>query len=826
MNIAPLLPVPAHLRSLLASLTANAHAAPAHPIRPRFPLTALTLLALGAIVAEAAPLIPPILPIPQQVELQPGTLRVNPSVVIALSAKPTAHDLFLAQSLTAELAQRYGLTLRAERLASLPREPFVAIGTWQNPLIEEAEKRFALHVTAASPGTEGYVLLIQPGCLIIDGSDEAGAFYGLQSVCQLLAHATSPLVLPGLRIRDWPNQSLRGLKLYLPGRDHIAIFKRFVRDFMALYKYNCLFVEFNGGMSFDRHPEINAGWIDLFKDLKYTRRQRPAGPDGEFQDSPNQDVADGGVLDKSEVADLVSWTRRQHIEIVPEVPSLTHSYYLLTRHRELADPAEAQWEWPDAYDAANPRTHRLLFDVLDEIVDVTKPRLVLIGHDEWRAPLGTVLNTDSASRRKLYVNDVQEIHNYLAAKGIRTAIYGDHLIEGLRGRGSSPQKTPDGHVYAWPGALTPEQVATEIPKDILISNWFWEDGEPGQGEATDIQIENWGFQQLFSNLRPDISNYARRSARRGVLGGAPSSWAATTEFNFSKDLMYDFIGCANLTWSTHWPKQVELSDYVQAEMPYVRRNLSGHSLPSQEGDTVDPLPLTAQQNAGADPHWGLDPATLRTGLVSVGPLRFQLTDPRMHDGRFAVGIGVSGQGPTTLPAVSAPIPIGADVSSLIFLHALIRPAGNQPADQYVYNFDDSADLMGYYEVVYEDEFVTTIPIRYGVNILEWSWARHDHPRTYCYGGDAVEVGSANGCPVTFFALEWPNPRLGKKIKEVRLHGSVDFQSAARTSALEENPTGPPGIIIPSNVILLRAISVVRPRDFPGPDRAQTAPAVR
>ena len=54
---------------------------------------------------------------------------------------------------------------------------------------------------------------------------------------------------------------------------------------MALYKYNKLIVELNGAMRLDRHPEVNAGWIDLFKDLRYSRRDRSTGPHGEYQDS-------------------------------------------------------------------------------------------------------------------------------------------------------------------------------------------------------------------------------------------------------------------------------------------------------------------------------------------------------------------------------------------------------------------------------------------------------------------------------------------------------------------------------------------------------------
>jgi hexosaminidase len=515
---------------------------------------------------------------------------------------------------------------------------------------------------------------------------------------------------------------------------------------MALYKYNELIVEINGAMRLDRHPEINAGWSDLFKDLRYSRRDRSTGPHGEYQDSPNQDVADGGVLEKAEVADLAQWARQYYIDFIPEVPSLSHSNYLLSRHRELADVADA--EWPDAYCPSHPGSYKLLFDVLDEVIEVVKPQMVHIGHDEWRAPLGACPRCGNKDRRELFAQDVNKIHDYLAAKRIRTAMYGDHLVERVRGIGASDQKTRAGYAYQWPGGLTAAQVKEKIPHDILIFNWFWKDGKEGSGEANDVQLAGWGFQQVFMNFAPDIQNYARRIARYGLMGGVPASWAATTEFNFGKDLIYDFLGCANLVWSKHSYEPKELTAVVQASIPDVRRRLSGLEPPSAAGDKVVPV-------------------------------------------SFAPGSASKG------------IAIGEDASSLIFLHASEKAAINDYAYRHIFNFDDTADLLGHYEVLYEDGFVATVPIRYGVNILERTWGSTRSPRAYCYGADAVE--SADG---SYFAFEWVNPRFGKAIKQVVLKPSSGFRSSQ-------------GKMLEPNAVLLKGISLVKPRPFPEPVKARS-----
>ena len=63
--------------------------------------------------------------------------------------------------------------------------------------------------------------------------------------------------------------------------------------------------------------------------------------------------------------------------------------------------------------------------------------------------------------------------------------------------------------------------------------------------------------------------------------------------------------------------------------------------------------------------------------------------------------------------------------------------------------------------------------------------------------DALDLGNAT----KFYAFEWTNPRLGKVIKEIRLNGSQGFKNYK-------------GQIIPSNAVILAAVSVVPKREKP------------
>src|SRR5437667_340043 len=71
-------------------------------------------------------------------------------------------------------------------------------------------------------------------------------------------------------------------------------------------------------------------------------------------------------------------------------------------------------------------------------------------------------------------------------------------------------------------------------------------------------------------------------------------------------------------------------------------------------------------------------------------------DLRLKTGRVTTGSRVFELAGNVKPArpTEEPIPVGEDASSLIFLHASAKPANNQPGNRYIYNFPDTADLLG------------------------------------------------------------------------------------------------------------------------------------
>jgi len=563
-----------------------------------------------------------IFPIPQQMELSDDVFVLDESVSIIVPQNRSEEDMFLARFLVRELSDKYGLALKIESRSDIPAgRKLVIMGAASNPLIRKYSQDNRLDITETDPGTEGYVLQVGNERIVIAGWDDPGAFFGLQSLRQLIADGNGTRV-QGVKVRDWPNLPFRAIRLYVPGPENIAFFKRFLRDFMALYKYNKVIIELNC-MRLDKHPEVNAGWIEFAKDMLYTRSNRPLGLRGEEKNSSHSDAGDGFIIEKDDIRDIVELAKENFIEVIPEIPSLTHAYYLLTRHPELSEyPGDI---WPDNYCPSNPASYDLMFDVYDEYIEVIQPKIVHIGHDEWRMPLDVCPLCKGKDYSELFAQDVNKIYSYMSEKGIKVAMWGDHLLESVRNAGPREGISSTGVKYLKPGALPPSLVKESIPKDILVFNWFWVNQE------RDIELHDFGFTQLYGNFKPNISNWDERIKKIDLAGGAPSSWASTNEFNFGKDLLLDFLGCANLVWSTHTLDQAELAAIVRELMPSVRSNLSAARVPSEDGDVVETIDISKHFNLSTDSKiFDIDLSTLKTGEVHSRAKMFTLAIRQMH----------------------------------------------------------------------------------------------------------------------------------------------------------------------------------------------------
>ena len=334
--------------------------------------------------------------------------------------------------LAEQIADEHGVVIPV--LVGTPPEgrlPLV-VGELKHPLVAAAVAKARTTVPEAA---EGYLLRVGDPGAVLAGRDYRGTLYAAQSFLQLVHRwGHQSLAVRRATVRDWPALPLRWVHLYLPGRDQLGFARRYLRDFLLRYKWNGIVLEVGGGMRLDSHPEISVGWRRTVSEW-YAHGETmdklgegiPLGTARRFAASLHVGVGGGGYVEKDDVRRLAEWAEDYGLEIVPEIQSLSHAYYIASAHREVAE--DPDMAWPDSYCPSNPESYRILFAVMDEYLDLLKPRRVHIGHDEWRAG-AFCARCRGKDTGELFAQDVLKISRHLDERGIETWLWGDHFVDG------------------------------------------------------------------------------------------------------------------------------------------------------------------------------------------------------------------------------------------------------------------------------------------------------------------------------------------------------------------------------------------------------------
>lgn len=366
----------------------------------------------------------------------------------------------------------------------------------------------------------GYAIELDDDITIYSGGLR-GFIYGAADLTRM---ASGGFIRQGI-VYNAPLAEFRSLKAYLPPQENIGAFKEIV-DLCCRYRCNKLILEIGGAMEYKRHPEMNEGWVSYCREMheysgKTTKIQEHTFPWG--KNSIHCENGGGKYLSQEQVRDIVDYCRARGIDVIPEMPTLSHCDYLLTRHHEFAERQNDPYA--DAYCPSAPGIYDYVLDVLDEVVDVFQPAAMHIGHDE----LYSICVCDRCRGKNaadLYADDIIRIHGHLAARGVGTIIWSEKLLNGI-----TPSGTPVGGAerkYAFEGKVQHTIPATypamnRMPKDIQCMHWYWP-----IVEKWDDEFLRRGFYTVFGNMDPMAMPNAPKRLKNGVKGGGPSNWSYCT----------------------------------------------------------------------------------------------------------------------------------------------------------------------------------------------------------------------------------------------------------------------------------------------------------
>ena len=370
---------------------------------------------------------------------------------------------------------------------------------------------------------DAYAVFGEGDTLTVWSKNDRGLLYGLYTILQQ-AQANDGNV-PGGVIFNVPQCALRGLKVYLPAEDGLNEFYKAI-DFLMYYRCNTVIIEVGGAMEYKRHPEINESWVEYCNEMgRYpSRAGEVQGMFGWLKNSIHFENGGGRYLSQETVRSLVDYCRERGMEVIPEVPSLSHADYLLNAHQELAErPYDP---YPDVYCPSNPDSYKLLFDVMDEVIDVFRPRVMHIGHDECYS-LAECDRCRGKDPAELYAADITKIHDYLAGKGVKTMFWSEKVLNSIthtgRAYGGAEYTRKCSRNTSCHVAATHRSIDM-IPRDCIAHNWYWSVMEHG-----DEEFHRRGIPMTFGNWSPITIHRWQERVDAGALGGAPSHWTTLSE---------------------------------------------------------------------------------------------------------------------------------------------------------------------------------------------------------------------------------------------------------------------------------------------------------
>jgi hexosaminidase len=318
----------------------------------------------------------------------------------------------------------------------------------------------ALDDALADLGPEGYRLSVTPKRVEIRSAGEAGIFYGVQSLLQLLLpeifraapigkHAWS---MPCVEIEDTPRFGWRGAHLDVARHFMPKSFVLKFIDLLALHKLN----------SFHWHLTEDQGWrIEIKRYPRLTevgawRRETLVGHWSRNRENPQYDgVRHGGYYTQDDVREVVAYAAARHVSVVPEIEMPGHAQAAIAAYPELGNSArqlEVARGWGVIEDVFNMEESTILFmqNVLDEVLGLFPSTFIHVGGDEvpknqWKASPAM-----QERMRELGLKDEDELQSYfirrmdayLTERG-RRLIGWDEILEG----GLAPNAT----VMSWRG---------------------------------------------------------------------------------------------------------------------------------------------------------------------------------------------------------------------------------------------------------------------------------------------------------------------------------------------------------------------------------------
>lgn len=324
---------------------------------------------------------------------------------------------------------------------------------YEMEILGTGKERIIIKLDSSIVTDEGYTLKVSENLVEIYGKDEAGLFYGVQSLIQLLI--CGDLAVPEIIIEDAPRFSYRGFMLDC-GRYFFTVdaVKHFL-ELMAVHKLNV----FHWHLSEDQGFRFYSEKYPLLTEIGSRRSHT------NFNTTPHE-----GFYSKQDMLDIIEYAHDRFIKVIPEIDSPGHVVSMIAAYPYLScfdRKMTVATHWGVKHDVlciGKESTYKFMYGLLDELCEIFTDGIIHLGGDEVPSTRWKICPHCQALMKKEGMKDEGELHtyylqkmaDYLKAKGMKVCMWNDTVKE----------KMVDSDVIwqLWNTDMPKSDVASEINK--------------------------------------------------------------------------------------------------------------------------------------------------------------------------------------------------------------------------------------------------------------------------------------------------------------------------------------------------------------------------
>lgn len=291
------------------------------------------------------------------------------------------------------------------------------------------------------------------------------------------------------------SQSWRGLHVLMTSQNKTQQLTKVVGE-LAKLRINVIVAEINYGYEFRSHPELRAK-------------------------NPSK---------KTQIKKLLAECSKHNVRLIPQFQCLGHqswreqNFPLLVKYPQfdenLARYEKNQKIYCRSWCPLHPEVNRIVFDLMDELIDAFGADAIHVGMDEV-----FLIGQDGCPRCRgkdkatLFAKAVNDYHKHLVKKHkIEMLMWGDRLIDAAKINYGKWEASANGTA----GAID------MIPKDIIICDWHYEIRDKYESIPMFLKkgFRVWpaGWKKLEATRA--LVEYSRNLNNRRMLGHLNTTWGA------------------------------------------------------------------------------------------------------------------------------------------------------------------------------------------------------------------------------------------------------------------------------------------------------------